>query len=111
MEKPDLDGFDSLWYLANYKPKKVLSAPIISEIITEKWQGHSGLGSLLEYSAFYRLVEDRDNEFTKALTFDKPDHIAKYHVWKKSLKFKYFIEGVLVLAACAFLQIWVNKFN
>ena len=111
LDKPDLEGLDSIWYLEKYKPKKLLNSPIIIQLIEEKWSGKIGLSSVMEYSVFYRLLMNREDSFNKALTFDKPDHIAKFQIWKKSLKFKFMLEAIVVLLTAIFLQIFVNKFN
>ena len=119
MEKPDVLGRDCFWYFAKYELHKILNTAIMDKYMLRKWHGREAVNaSILDYSASYNVatmdqkVDQIDqvsaNLFSKKflsrlIKMDKADltHQFKFHIWKKSMFLRYYLEIFTLLIVTA----------
>lgn len=123
-EQTDFEGQNCYWYLVNYEMSEVLNCSILEQTIEEKWNGRVQVNSsIIEYSSPYQLYTDNIKQFTgdqmiqnfKQIIFDKNKemmtHIGQYHVWKRSMRFRFYLEVIYTMVMTILFQYYISDFN
>ena len=110
MESPDIEGRNCFWYLQRFDLFKILDCKIMDKFITEKWNGRVNLNcTLLDYSTSVVLLKDNhsiyltnqvmQNLFAQIFNKDRSaqTHHTKFHVWRRSMACRYYIESAFTL--------------
>ena len=59
MERLDIDGKDSFWYLEKFEMFEILDSKIMDKFINEKWRGRQDINcGIFYYSTAYTLLND-----------------------------------------------------
>jgi hypothetical protein len=123
-EQTDFEGQNCYYYLLKFELSEILNCPILEQTIEEKWSGRTQVSSsMFDYSTPWTLFKD---EF-KLFSFDKMlvnlketifkknaermTHVGQYHVWKRSMKFRFMLEALYTLAMTCLFQFYVSDFN
>ena len=70
MERLDIDGKDSFWYLEKYEMFEILDSKIMDKFINEKWRGRQDINcDIFYYSTAYTLMNDPHNIYLTESVF------------------------------------------
>ena len=107
IELPDYEGRDCFWYFQNYTLYKVLDVKIMDKFVQNRWEGTADVNcSTLEYSCSWQILFDKHDHFmgddilsvlyNQIFTLQKGqlNHAYKFHVWIRSMQFRYMMEGL-----------------
>ena len=60
MEKQDLLGNNSLWYMLNYELYTILDTKLFDRYLTSKWEGWIEVNSsIMEFSSSFQLLQNK----------------------------------------------------
>lgn len=123
-EQIDLFGNNCLDYIKQFQLYDVLGTELMQNFIDERWNGRVEINSsVFECSTPLVLMQDKYGLYsgdklyrqlkTLIVTFDLSDktYLLKFHVWKKSMKLRAFIESGFILVLTVFFQVYIASFN
>lgn len=123
-ELPDIEGKKCFSYLLEYELYTILDTKLFDRYMIDKWQGWIDQNAdLLDFCTSHMILQNKHDHMKSGkifglllddiFNFRRPEltHSCKFFVWKHSMQFRFFIEGVFTLMLTIIFQYYVQRYN